>query len=232
MRRNTEDGFVLVSAMWLLLLGAALASLLMLRSMTSARDLKAQDARLLAGEAADDAVERVAAELVFDGPRSRWAQLPANGNMDVDGENLAIRVTAESNVAGVNIAEPRVIDGALQDRGYRSAERVALLDRIGQTRAARHKISSFSEIAGLGQGILAPGAEDCLVTTLSPFGSALPGSGNGGIRIGSVLRITVAAGGSQRVYVLRLITANDRPYALLDDFDNGCQQMHAPGGAA
>lgn len=223
---------MLISAMWLLLLGAAIAAMLMLRSMTAARELRLDDDRLGAEQADTDAIELIAADLVFDGPRSRWAQLPANGSLTLDGRTLAATVTAEDSLPDVNKAELPLIDGALQDYGLTAAERTHLLDRIATARAAHHKIGSFAELAAQGRDIVAPGTEDCLASVLSPFGGTAPSTGSGTPRIGSVLRLTLEAGTARRIHTLRLVAANDRPYALLDEIDDSCPTTVAQGAAS
>lgn len=223
---------MLISAMWLLLLGAAIAALLMLRSMTAARELRLDDDRLAAERADTDAVELIAADLVFDGPRSRWAQLPANGNLTLDGHTLEVAVTAEDSLLDVNKAELSLIDGALQDHRFTAAERERLLDRIATARAAHHKIDSFAELAAQGRDIVAPGTENCLASVLSPFGGTSPSTGSGTPRIGSVLRLTLGSGSTRRIHALRLVATNDRPYALLDEVDNGCSTTAVTGAAS
>lgn len=213
---------MLISAMWLLLLGAAIAALLMLRSMTAARELRLDDDRLSAEQADTDAVELIAADLVFDGPRSRWAQLPANGSLTLDGHTLAVTITAEDGLLDVNRAELPHIDGTLQDHHFSTAERARLLERMTAARAEHHKIGSFAELAAQGRDIVAPGTEDCLASALSPFGGINASMSGGTPRIGSVLRLTLGTGSARRIHALRLVAANDRPYALLDEIDDSC----------
>jgi hypothetical protein len=225
-RRSTEDGFVLISAMWLLLLGAAIAALLMLHAMTASRDLRIEDDRFLADHAQADAIETVAADLVFSGQASHWSQLPSSGTLTLDGRTIDATATSEDPFLDINKADPKRIDGALQDHGYDGATRVALLGRIAIARASGHRIASYAEVAALGAGIVQPGREDCLLNVLSPFGGTGQNSGTS-LRPGSVVRLSFSTGSSHHLQTLRLVAANDRPYALLDDYETTCADVGA-----
>jgi len=241
-RFTNDRGFVLISAMWLLLLGAAIAALLMLRSMGAARDLAVDDDRFIAERTSDDAIETVAADLILNGRASRWSQMPMSGSVTFGDRSVTVSARAEEAVPDVGKTDLNVVDGVLHDNGLSSAERVAILDRIAAAREAGHRISSYAELASLGNGILPVGREDCLAAMLSPFGGngspsgrAAPpgqaaqfaGASTGGAQIGSVIRLTIGSGAMRRIVAMRLIGANDRPYALLDDFESSCPGTQA-----
>jgi hypothetical protein len=225
MRKPAEDGFVLISAMWLLLLGAAIAALLMLRSMTASRELRVETDRFASDHAQADAIEIVAANLVFAGAGSHWSQLPSHGAITLDGRSIETTTASEDIFLNLNRTDPKAIDGALQDHGYDAATRTALLGRIALAHQGGHQIASYAEVAALGRGIVPATQEDCLIEVLSPFG------GNGQraapvVRPGSVVRLSFGAGAHHHLQTLRLVAANDRPYALLDDYETTC-----PAGA-
>jgi hypothetical protein len=212
---------VLISAMWLLLLGAAIAALLMLHAMTASRDLRIEDDRFLADHAQADAIETIAADLVFSGHASHWSQLPSNATLTLDGRTIDASATSEDQFLDINAAEPKLIDGALQDHGYDGATRIALLGRIAIARASGHRIASYAEVAALGAGLVEAGREDCLLNVLSPFGGTSQSSGTS-LRPGSVVRLSFGRGAGRHIQTLRLVAANDRPYALLDDYETSC----------
>ncbi len=212
---------MLISAMWLLLLGAAIAALLMLHAMTASRDLRIEDDRFLADHAQADAIETVAADLVFSGQTSHWSQLPSSGTLTLDARTIDAAAAGEDQYLDINKAEPKLIDGALQDHGYDGATRTALLGRIAIARASGHRIASYAEVAALGTGIVQAGREDCLLNVLSPFGGNGQNAG-GSLRPGSAVRLSFSTGSSRHIQTLRLVAANDRPYALLDDYESNC----------
>jgi hypothetical protein len=225
MRKPAEDGFVLISAMWLLLLGAAIAALLMLRAMTASRELRAETDRFAADHAQADAIEIVAADLVFAGPASHWSQLPSHGAITLDGRSIETTAASEDMFLDVNRADPKAVDNALEKHGYDAPTRTALLGRIALAHQGGRQIASYAEVAALGRGIMPAGQEDCLIEVLSPFG----GNGQGAapvVRPGSVVRLSFGKGVHRHIQTLRLVAANDRPYALLDDYETTC-----PAGA-
>ena len=213
---------MLISAMWLLLLGAAIAALLMLRAITASRDLRVESDRYSVEHAEADAIETIAADLIFSGRASHWSQLPAGGTLTLDGQSIDATATNEDQFLDINNADPTLIDGTLQDHGYDRATRTALLGRIALAHASGQKISSYADIANLGHDIVAAGAEDCLLTILSPFGGKGHASGPATVRPGDVVRVSFASGGRHHLQTLRLVGANDRPYALLDDYQMNC----------
>jgi len=217
----SEQGFVLISAMWLLLLGAAIAALLMLRAMTASRDLRVENDRFLTDHAQADAIEMIAADLVFAGQASHWSQLPASGTLTLDGRTIDATATGEEQFLDVNKADPKLIDVALQDHGYVGATRAALLGRIALARASGHRIASYADLAALGHDIVVAGSEDCLLDVLSPFGGNGQASG-GPVHPGDVVRVSFGTGAHRHIQTLRLVAANDRPYALLDDYEMTC----------
>ena len=213
---------MLISAMWLLLLGAAIAALLMLRAMTASRDLRVESDRFSVEHAEADAIETIAADLVFSGPASHWSQLPASGMLTLDGRGIDATTTNEDSFLDVNKADPKLIDGLLQDRGYDPATRTALLGRIALARASGLGIASYADVASLGHDIVPVGTEDCLLNVLSPFGGIGQASGPKIVRAGGVVRVSFGNGVHRHLQTLRLVAGNDRPYALLDDYQMDC----------
>jgi hypothetical protein len=212
---------VLISAMWLLL-GAAIAALLMLRAMTASRDLRVESDRFLADHAEADAIETIAADLVFTGQASHWSQLPASGTLSLDGRTIDATAMSEDQFLDINKADLKLIDGALQDHGYDGATRTALLGRIVLARASGHRIASYADDASLAHDIVAAGNEDCLLNVLSPFGGIGQSPGGATVRPGGVVRVSFGTGAHRHIQTLRLVAANDRPYALLDDYEASC----------
>jgi hypothetical protein len=143
--------------------------------------------------------------------------------LSLDGRSIGATAVDENRYLDINQADPRRIDGVLQDHGYDASARTQLLGRIALARAGGHRIASYAEVAALGAGILAAGSEDCLLDVLSPFGgNGDAQAGPAAVRAGSIIRVTFGSGGQRRIQTLRLVVANDRPYALLDDYAPHC----------
>jgi hypothetical protein len=239
MRSSTERGFVLISAMWLLILGAAIAALLMLRSINTGRAVRMSADRVTAEHRSDDALATIVADILFAGPASNWSHLPATGTLVIDGKPVAISISREQHLPDVNKADLALIDDDLHDRGYAPEQRATILARIEDARGAKRMIGSFAGVAALGVGVVPTGSETCLAAVLSPFGGtdARATSGafaasqdSGGLHAGDVLRIQLGDDGQRRNYALRITATADQPYGLLDWYDDGCRS--APSGMA
>lgn len=214
---------MLISAMWLLLLGTAVAALLMQHAMTTSRDLGTETQRFEQDHAQADAIETIAADLVFSGQRSRWSQLPASDTITVDGRSVAAMATSEEQFADVNKTDLRRIEGTLQDHGFDAAARNILIGRMAVMRSVGRKVRSYAELVSVAAGVVPAGTEDCLLEALSPFGGmGEPGTQAPIVRPGTVVRLDFQEGARRHLQTFRLVAANDRPYALLDDYDTSC----------
>jgi hypothetical protein len=241
MRSSTERGFVLISAMWLLILGAAIAALLMLRSINTARAVRMSADNVMAEHRPDDALATIAADILFAGPASRWSRLPATGTLQIGGQPLAISISREQRLPDVNKADLALIDDDLHDRGYLPEQRATILARIEDARGAKRMIGSFAGIAALAAGVVPPGSETCLAAVLSPFGgtgdrttsgSFAASQDSSGLHAGDVLRVRLGEAGRQRIHALRITAAADQPYGLLDWYDDACRTAPSAGAVA
>jgi len=75
--KRSEQGYILITAMWLLLLGGSIVALLMLRNLHAAEAYSDDRPQLQLRYAQESAVETVVADILFNGPRSEFARLPA-----------------------------------------------------------------------------------------------------------------------------------------------------------
>lgn len=147
--RKGEQGFVLIAATWLLVLAGAVVALLMLRGLTDARDAKAEGELFRHKLALDGAVETVVADRLFNGSRSQWSRVPAQGSVDVDGIAVRARSTSESGRLDLNVADLALVDRALQGLGVGATNRRIVLGRLQQLRGRNEKLSSFAALEAL-----------------------------------------------------------------------------------
>lgn len=239
-----NDGFILINAIWLLLLCGAIAALLMLRGIERGSAARADGDVLKARLSLESGVEAVIADILFNGPRSRWASVPANGSVDVGaGSPLQVRVSSEAGRLDLNDGDLDTIDLALRGFGADATRRRALLDELRAKRARKERIGSWAEAHML----LAPiesGADrqTCLDQDFTLYSGlskprpdqASPGlarvlglattASAGAIEPGSAIRIAVStSSGRTLMAVTRLTGARDEPYvAMRWDFGGGC----------
>jgi hypothetical protein len=143
---SREQGFILIAAIWMLILASAIVAVLMLRGMSRAVDANAAGKALTQKLLADGAVETVMADRVFNGVRSQWWLLPAEGTVAIGDRQVPVRMSSESGRLDINEAPLELIDRALTGFGVAAGERRVVLDRLGAYRGARRVVSSFDEL--------------------------------------------------------------------------------------
>lgn len=246
MRRDPRnEGFILINAIWLLLLCGAIAALLMLRGIERGSAARAEGHALKARLSLESGVEAVIADILFNGPRSHWAILPANGSIDVGGgTSLQVRVSSETGRLDLNDGNLDAIDLALRGFGADATRRRALVDALRARRARKERIGSWAEADMLLAGISAQhNPQSCLehyVTLYSglsmpradqapaPLSHALgfaTAASSGAIEPGSAIRIeAVTSQGLMLTVVTRLTGARDEPYSTMRwDYGSSCQ---------
>jgi hypothetical protein len=91
---SRDDGFILLTSIWLLVLGGAIAAAVMLNARTAVRGVKAAQSLALGNQALLSARDQVIADLVVRGRFSRWAQASSVGNVTgADGTSVDVRVS-------------------------------------------------------------------------------------------------------------------------------------------
>jgi general secretion pathway protein K len=151
---SRERGFILIAALWLLILSGSIAALLMLRAVGTAREAAGAAEALAEELALEAAIETAAADLVMNGPRSRWAAAPSEAQVALEGRTILVRVTSESGKLDLNEADPRTIDRLLAGLGWSREARTAALARIEAARTAGDRLRSLTELRGLGEACL------------------------------------------------------------------------------
>jgi hypothetical protein len=165
---RSERGFILISAIWLLVLCGSIAAILMLRSIGAARE-SALDAAELADKALlEAAVETTFAGLLFTGGRSHAASVPASGEISIDGTNVLVELTSETGRIDLNEYPLPKLAAALQGLGVEASQRERVIGALQIRRASRSPLTSQPEVSALLAGIAGPGLE-CLEQEFTIF---------------------------------------------------------------
>lgn len=141
-----EEGFVLIATIWLLVLAGSIVIVLVLRGMNDARDARSEGELLRQKLALDGAIETVIADRLFNGSRSQWSRVPAQGNIDADGIAVQVKSTSESGRLDLNVADLALIDRAFQGLGVGAGSRRIVLGRLQQLRGRGENLSSLAEM--------------------------------------------------------------------------------------
>lgn len=231
-----EEGFVLISAIWLLLLGAAVVAVIQLMVLDRAKSTAFDKAQLKHRLALETAYETAVADMLFNGPRSAFAKLPAETSYTLNGKAITVRMSAESGRLDVNKADLTLIDQALMGLGVNNPERTAFL---GVLTSARNKVAGIATTDDLDAALRETGLDSnygfCMAQYLTvhsglprPLAGQMPTelaraigepdlSTNAGVQPGSALRIAIAAlGGPPLVVVVRITARLDQAADVLD----------------
>ncbi|MEP3226285.1 MAG: hypothetical protein ABJO01_09940 [Parasphingorhabdus sp.] len=143
-----ERGYILITAFWLLLLGASLVALLMLKNLKNAEDHAFERDQIQSRYAMESAVETVVADILFNGPRSAFAQLPAVTEYEINGVKMAVQVSSENGKIDLNRADAALIERALRGLGIAARPRQAFLDHVREQRKAGRFFRSTIDVEG------------------------------------------------------------------------------------
>jgi hypothetical protein len=144
--RNEEQGYILITAIWLLILCGSIAALLMLRSLNSAKAAADNGAILQQKILLEGTVDTILAERLFEGNRSRWWLLPSSGSIIIDGKSVSVEISSENGRIDINEADPRLVDRALQGLGVEAAARAAAIGKLNYLRAIQARITSDADL--------------------------------------------------------------------------------------
>jgi general secretion pathway protein K len=143
---DSERGFVLIAAIWLLVLAGAIVALLMLSTLTFAKRARFEADQLQSDLALQSALQTVAADRLINGVRGPWGLLPAEGDVRL-GDNLVhVRLSSEAGRLDLNEADPKLIDAALRGLGAEASARQAFVAAILAIRLKHERIGSFDQI--------------------------------------------------------------------------------------
>lgn len=143
-----ERGFILISAIWLLVLAGSIAALLLLYSIADTRRAVDDEQALLDRVALDGAAETLFASLVIDGERSLWLREPATP-MSIGGRRITLSLSSENGRIDLNTAPLELIDSALRAFGADASDRQRLSNDLQALRTRKQRIASAAEMEAL-----------------------------------------------------------------------------------
>lgn len=230
--RKTEQGFVLITAMWLLLLCGSLVAFLMLKSAGASNEVKRRSLAVQARFDADAAVETIMADIIFRGPASLWAQIPARGSIDIGGRTVDVAIDSENSRLDLNDADLAIIDRTLLGR-VSARKRLQLVGALQQARA-RGRINNWAEAASLLAPLLEEGrCAEGWFTLYSGLSKPEEAEGSGGkaeeyasqtgsrpVRPGEALRLRVTSGDVSSQTIVRIFGTRDHAFGTLS-WSNG-----------
>jgi hypothetical protein len=228
-----QSGFVLIAAIWLLVLAGSITAILMLRSLAAATAAADQSETVARKLALESAIETVLADRLFNGQRSAWWLSPSEGRVAVGGRLAVVRLSGESGRLDVNAADPKLIDSALRGFAVAAGERERIVGRLQALRAAKRKIGSLAELSALVAGadaaagsclgdhltFLSGLAEPRADQTSAALARALARPGGDGrpvpLESGAVLRVeALEPGGAPILAIVRVAGRPDQPLEI------------------
>lgn len=132
--------------MWLLLLGGSIVALLMLKNLQVAEVYSDDREQLQARYAQESAVETVVADILFNGPRSEFARLPAETAYRFGDRTLKISVTGEGGKIDVNQADPALIERALRGLGIAALPRQNFVNGVKERQRSGRLFRSIADV--------------------------------------------------------------------------------------
>jgi general secretion pathway protein K len=87
----------------------------------------------------ESAIQLVIADILLNGPASRWSLLPSNGDLSVDGARVAVSVSSENGRLDLNEVDLPTLDTALRGFGLsaRARDKITAALRAKRTQAQR-----------------------------------------------------------------------------------------------
>lgn len=146
--KDQERGYILITAIWLLLLGASIVALLMLKNLGRGEEISFEREQLDIQYAQESAVETAIADLLFNGPRGEFARLPAETSYTFDGIKMDVRVTSEAGKIDVNQADVALIERALRGLGVSALSRQTLIASLQSRRSQNNLFNSMHDVEG------------------------------------------------------------------------------------
>jgi len=233
---SEEQGFVLIAAIWLLILAGSITAILMLRSLAAATAAAEHQDLIERRLALDSAVETMLADRLFNSSLSTWWAAPAGGTIAIGKRQISLRVTSESGRLDVNGADPALIDTALQGFGIAASERTRITARVTALRTTKRRVSSLPELTALigsarardgacladaltwVSGLAEPRPEHMprdLARALGGRGGATGEAGRSPPEAGAALRIEASeAGGSSMIAIVRASGLPEQPTSV------------------
>jgi hypothetical protein len=232
-RRQGEEGFALITVMWLLLLSGSIVALMMLKSHHRAQLVKGNAASVQAEFDADAALETVMTDLLFRGNASTWSRLPSAGAITLDGRSVSINLSAEKSRLDLALSDLNATRLYLQGR-VSPARREAFLAELQRARAQKDTV----DIVRAASLLELLGDEGCPAAWFTIYGdrsaisvsdanltggNTLTGSSASSdttFRMGIVVRINITSKDGYTRAMVRPVGRIDRAFDLLSSNDH------------
>ncbi len=146
---DKEEGYVLISAIWLLLLGASIIALIMVHNVNQAEKISTLQENMQITDAQDSAIETIVADILFNGPRSEFALLPRETTYQLNGVDMKVTVSNENGKIDLNQADIKLSERALQGLGINNIQRQKIVDLLQQKRKSDQTFSSMADVEAL-----------------------------------------------------------------------------------
>jgi hypothetical protein len=153
-RQVDENGYVLISALWLLVLSAAVVATILARNAEQARSVRSSALDLQRQLDFEAAAETIVADLVLRGGGSQWSQLPSAGTVTLHGRTIATKLSSESGRLDLNAADLAIIDRALQGLGASGTQRAEFVSHLKRIREKQEKFRYFpDDVGGISESV-------------------------------------------------------------------------------
>jgi hypothetical protein len=103
-KSGNDSGFILIAALWLLLLAGVITATILMQTRKQAEQGRDQLNAYQLRHILDSGIATVVAERQFNGPSSSWWRLPAQGSIKIDGIDVELRLSNEAYRVDLNRA--------------------------------------------------------------------------------------------------------------------------------
>jgi general secretion pathway protein K len=151
---SSDTGFILLTSIWLLVLGGAIAAAIMLNARSAVREVKAAQQQALGNAALLSARDQVIADLIARGRFSRWAQANSTGSLTTaDAQNIDMNVSQEGGRLDLLAAQKDKVDALFASldlpNAVRQAARTSLEALRTEAQSGKRPLRSLLELHGL-----------------------------------------------------------------------------------
>jgi hypothetical protein len=142
----SEGGYVLITAIWLLLLAAALIAVLVAQNERLNKNIRFERNFIARQMALESGLQNVIADVVKEISEGKPLSTPVIRRYQIGGYNIVAQLIDENGKLDVNNSDPELIRRALQGLGISSDIAVNFTQRLTRMRTAQKNITSLEEI--------------------------------------------------------------------------------------
>jgi hypothetical protein len=141
-----EGGYVLITAIWLLLIAAALLAILVAQNERLNKNIRFEQKFIARQMALESGLQNIIADSVNEISQGKPLSIPVIKRYQIGGFNIIAQLIDENGKLDVNNSDPELIRRALQGLGVSSDIAVNFTQQLTRMRKAQKKISSLEEI--------------------------------------------------------------------------------------